>query len=136
MCILCFLARAGFLQTYENLLKEINLHPGSATVDNDQYQVEYVALADRNFNIACETGIRYPSLVAMLNRRSMLWRATVLYHAGMYILVCTEYTSVRTRLYFVCTLMILFLTGFCENCSGHVRLDINLLKPSRLEFVH
>ena len=73
-------ARAGYLQTYENLLKEINEHPGSVPVSEDQFQVESVALAYSNFNIACETGIRYPSLVTMLNRRSMLWRATVIFH--------------------------------------------------------
>ncbi len=74
MCILRFHARAGYLQTYENLLKEINLHPGSAAVPDDQYHVEHIALADRNFNLACETGIHYPSLIAMLNRSDMLWR--------------------------------------------------------------
>ena len=74
MCILRFHARAGYLQTYENLLKEINMHPGSAAVPDDQYHVEKIALADRNFNLACETGIRYPSLVAMLNRRHAHYR--------------------------------------------------------------
>jgi hypothetical protein len=78
MCILRFHARAGYLQTYENLLKEINMHPGSAAVPDDQYHVEKIALADRNFNLACETGIRYPSLVAMLNRRDMRWRTSVI----------------------------------------------------------
>jgi hypothetical protein len=73
MCILRFHARACYLQTYESLLKEVNAHPGSAPVDDDQYHVECAALSDRNFNLACETGIRYPSLVAMLNRRSMMW---------------------------------------------------------------
>ncbi len=66
MCLLCFHARAGYLQTYETLLKEINEHPGSAPVREDQYRIESVALADRNF-VAWETGICYPSLVAMLN---------------------------------------------------------------------
>jgi hypothetical protein len=80
MCILRFHARAGYLQTYESLLKEVNAHPGSAPVDDDQYHVECAALSDRNFNLACETGIRYPSLVAMLNRRSMMWRMSVMYH--------------------------------------------------------
>jgi hypothetical protein len=79
MCILRFHARAGYLQTYEALLKQLNSHPGSAPVGDDQYQVECVALSDRNFNLACETGIRYPSLVAMLNRPSMLRRMTVMY---------------------------------------------------------
>ena len=78
MCILHFHALAGYLQTYETLLKEINMHPGSA--DYDQFLVESVALSDRNFNLACETGIRYPTLVAMLNRRSMLWHTTVIFH--------------------------------------------------------
>jgi hypothetical protein len=56
MCILCFHALAGYLQTYEILLKEINAHPGSAPVEEDLYQIESVALAGRNLNVACETG--------------------------------------------------------------------------------
>ncbi len=75
MCILRFHARAAYLQTYETLLKEINMHPGSAQtapVGDDQYLVECNSLSGRNFNLSCETGIRYPSLFAMLNRQSML----------------------------------------------------------------
>ena len=67
MCILRFHARAGYLQTYETLLNEINMHPGSALVDDDQFIVESVVLSDCNFNLACKTGIQYPTLVAMLN---------------------------------------------------------------------
>ena len=68
MCILRFHAQVGYLQTYETLLNEINMHPGSvALVDDDQFLVESVALSDRNFNLACETGIQYPMLVAKLN---------------------------------------------------------------------
>jgi type IV secretory pathway protease TraF len=79
MYIIRFHARAGYLQTYETLLKEINAHPGSAYVPgaDDQYQVERLALADSNTNLPCETGIHYPSLTAMLNRRDMMWRITV-----------------------------------------------------------
>ncbi len=33
MCILRFRARAGYLQTYETLLKEIQSHPGSGSVE-------------------------------------------------------------------------------------------------------
>ena len=91
MCILRFHARAGYLQTYETLLnldlKEINMHPGSAPVDDDQFLIESVALSDRNFNLACETGIQYPTLAAMLNRRSMMWRTTVRYH-HVYVYTC------------------------------------------------
>ena len=35
MCILCFPAWAGYLQTYETLLKELKEHPGSAHVEED-----------------------------------------------------------------------------------------------------
>ena len=79
MCILRYHARVGYLQHYETLLKEINSHPGSSPVAPDQYAVESAALADRNFNVPCETGIRYPSLISMINRRDMLWRPTVLF---------------------------------------------------------
>ena len=34
-------------------------------------------LCDSNFNVACETGIRYPTLPAMLNRDAMLIRISV-----------------------------------------------------------
>jgi hypothetical protein len=77
MCIIRFHARAGYLQHYETLLKEINSHPGSEEVPPDQYEVETVALADRNFNVPCESGIRYPTLIAMLNRRDMRWIPSV-----------------------------------------------------------
>jgi hypothetical protein len=63
-------------------MMEINAHPGSAYVPDadDQYQVECHALADRNMNLPCETGVRYPSLTAMLNCRDMnhmMWQITV-----------------------------------------------------------
>ncbi len=37
----------------------------------DQYAVEYVALAECNLNVPCESEICYLSLVAMLNREEM-----------------------------------------------------------------
>ena len=82
MCILRFHARAGYLQHYETLLKEIDLHPTSDAPQDepgDQYEVERFALADRNLNVPCESGIRYPSLVAMHNRQLMTSRITVMY---------------------------------------------------------
>ena len=79
MCLICFHARSGYLQTYETLLKEINEHPGSDSVPDaeDQYKVECLALADRNHNLPCETGIRYPTLTVMINRHDMMWRISV-----------------------------------------------------------
>jgi hypothetical protein len=109
MCILRFHhdARAGYLQTYETLIKEINDHPGSAPVADDQYLVESVAPSDRIFDLACETGIRYPSLVAMFNSRSMLWRATVIFH-DMHVHTCIyQHKPVHTTICLVCTLIVL-----------------------------
>ncbi len=76
-CIIRFHARAGYLQHYETSLKEINSHPGSDEVPPDQYAVETIALADRNLNVPCESGIRYPTLITMLNRADMRWIPSV-----------------------------------------------------------
>ncbi len=78
MCILRFQARAGYLQTSETLLKEIQSHSGAGSVEPeaepaDQYGVDCIALAERSFNVPCESGIRYPSLIAIMNRRDMSW---------------------------------------------------------------
>jgi hypothetical protein len=48
MCILRFHARAGYLQTYETLLKHFSSLQGSDK-EQEQYAVDCVALADRNF---------------------------------------------------------------------------------------
>ena len=80
MCILRFHARAGYLQHYETLLKDLHLtsdEPQEEPVD--QYEVERCTLADRNHNVPCESGIRYPSLVAMNNRELMTSRISVIY---------------------------------------------------------
>ena len=42
-----------------------------------KYAADSQVLCDRNFNVACETGIRYPTLSAMLNRDAMLIRISV-----------------------------------------------------------
>ena len=93
MCILRFHARAGYLQHYETLLKEIDLHPTSDALQDepgDQYEV------DRNLNVPCESGIRYPSLVAMHNRQLMTSRITVIYS---HIYVHTATNIVCTGIY-------------------------------------
>ncbi len=81
MCILRFHARAGYLQHYQALLKELNDHvPDEAGPQNeppDQNAVERVALADRNHNLPSETGLRYPTLVAMFNRHLNTARISV-----------------------------------------------------------
>ncbi len=60
MYILRFHARhdAGYLQTYETLLKELQSHQGPDgrqhdAAPADQYDVECIALADRNLNVLC-----------------------------------------------------------------------------------
>ncbi len=71
----------------------------SKDIDPDLHHlVESVALADSNFNVACETGICYPSLVAMLNCRSMLWHATVISHV-MHVHISTYLVQTSTSQY-------------------------------------
>jgi hypothetical protein len=80
MCILRFHARAGYLQHYETLLKELENVPdadGSQAAPQDQYDVESVALSDRKHNLPSETGLRYPSLRVMSNRHLTTLRITV-----------------------------------------------------------
>ncbi len=80
MCILRFHARAGYLPHYETLLKELEDVPdadGSQAEPQDQYDVERVALSDRNHNLPSETGLRYPSLRVMSNRHLTTLRITV-----------------------------------------------------------
>ncbi len=184
-----------YLQTYEALLKEVQSHPGSGSVEHeaesaDQYDLDCIALADRNSNVPCESGIRYPLLIAIMNQWDLSWRKAVM---CIYILAytfITEYIEVYiymypvkkkglsfisnrqrrkegtfcasglagieptppapveqgmrpspTRLGGTCTQYILSLmTWTCDmqansvNSSGCVRLDINLLKSSRIEF--
>jgi hypothetical protein len=42
MCILRFHARAGYLQHYETLLKELNTHSSSDPIPPDQYEVLFL----------------------------------------------------------------------------------------------
>ena len=86
MCIIRFHARAGYLQTYETLLKEIQSHPGSGSVEPeaesaDQYDLDCIALADRNFNVSFADGHDAPT-----TRRYLCWRKAVMY---IYILAHT-----------------------------------------------
>ena len=82
MCILRFHARKGYLQHYESILKELEGHPDQTSESSspqDSYARDRKQLGDHNFNVACETGLRYPTLQAMLNRDAMKVRMTVRY---------------------------------------------------------
>ena len=84
LCILRFHTRVGFLRHYERLLAEVEGFPDAP---GDKYAADLHVLCDRNFNVACETGIRYPTLPAMLNRDAMLIRISVRYipcYPGLY----------------------------------------------------
>ena len=74
LCILRFHTRVGYLRNYERLLSELEGFPDAA---GDKYATDSINLCDRNFNVACETGIRYPTLPAMLNRDAILLRISV-----------------------------------------------------------
>ena len=64
---------------------------GFPDAPGDKYAADLHVLCDRNFNVACETGIIYPTLPAMLNRDALLIRISVrsipccprLHHPGL-----------------------------------------------------
>ena len=82
------------------------------------------------FNVACETGIRYPTLPAMLNRDTMLIRISV------------RCISCYHRLYHVILGYPILQMGYPDgwtlvqstgpNLSCSVKLDLDLLKPWRV----
>ena len=76
LCILRFHTRVGFLRHYERLLSEVEGFPAA---EADAYAADKQILCDRNYNVACETGIRYPTLPAMLNSDAVLMRFSVRY---------------------------------------------------------
>jgi hypothetical protein len=137
MCILRFHARAGYLQHYETLLKELNEHPASDPVP-DQYEVECAALSDRNLNVPCESGLRFPSYMVMLQRRQTQSRISVNFclvhvHTVLYC-VCTCSHMIHTCMYMYMHLTQCAWQAKSKQSTGCVSLDINLLKPSRIEF--
>jgi hypothetical protein len=134
MCILRFHARAGYLQIYETLLKQLYSLQGSDK-EQDQYAVDCVALADRNFNVPCESGIRYPSLIAMMNRRQMMWQKAVMCHnACIYTAMYSVYRAIYSAVHGIHFANMVFVQAHSKHCSGCALLDLNLLKPSRIKF--
>ena len=69
LCSLRFHARRAYLQHSQTLLLELEgseepsteaLSEQVSRASTDSYEQECSLLHDRNFNVACETGIRYP----------------------------------------------------------------------------
>jgi hypothetical protein len=73
LCILRFHARSGCLQQHENLLQDLS----DLQEENNNEEVESINEIDRNYNLACETGLRYPSLQAMFDRKNLTCRISV-----------------------------------------------------------
>ena len=88
MCILRFHARRGYLQHYRTLLLELEGDGGADTDSensseagsgsSDSYARDSSLLKDRNFNVACEAGIRYPAYETMCKREQQFIRISVL----------------------------------------------------------
>ena len=55
--------------------------PTTGTIAVDSLKIQIALEGDRNFSIACELGLRYPTLKAMLNREYL--------HLRMSVCVCT-----------------------------------------------
>ena len=69
LCILRYHCRRGFVQQYKQMLEDmVDEGAGSQKVALDQDKIASILNRDRNFSVACELGVRYPTLRAMLNR--------------------------------------------------------------------
>ena len=86
LCILRYHCRRGLLQQYEQLLEDM-IGPGEAQarqLQMDRTRMEKALTGDRNFSIACELGVRYPTLRAMMNRDDLHLRTSVRFHINVY----------------------------------------------------
>ncbi len=80
LCILRYHCRRGFVQQYEQtrMLEDmVDEGAESQKVALDQDKIASVLNGDRNFSVACESGVRYPTLRAMLNRGELNLRIAV-----------------------------------------------------------
>ena len=80
LCILRYHCSSGFLQQYEQILTDLlDVAEGSATgkLVVDSAKIQQALEGDKNFSIAWELGLRYPTLKAMLNRDELHIRILV-----------------------------------------------------------
>jgi len=89
----------------------------------DSYAHDSSLLGDCNFNVACETGIRYPAYETMCRREEQYIRISVLF---------IVYTVFIHYIYIRYIYPIFFVQADGKSSSGVVNLDIDLLKPFRV----
>ncbi len=80
LCILRYHSRSGFLQQYEQILTDmLDVAEGPVTgqLAVDIVNIQQILEGDRNFSIACELRLRYPTLKAILNRDEVHIRVLV-----------------------------------------------------------
>ena len=80
LCILRYYCHSGFLQQYEQILTDmLDVAEGPVTgqLAVDSAKIQQALDGDKNFSIACELGLRYPTLKAMLNRDELHIRVLV-----------------------------------------------------------
>ena len=107
LCILRFHCRCGLIQQYQQILAdqlEAADCPTTGTIAVDSLKIQQALEGDRNFSIACELGLRYPTLKAMLNREDLHLRMSVCVYTwvihGIY-MVYTMYILCINTLYVV-----------------------------------
>ena len=70
-----------FLRHHERLLAELEGFPDAPA---NKYAADSHVLCDHNCYVACETGIRYPTLQAMLNSNAMLIQISIPSYPRLY----------------------------------------------------
>ena len=72
----------------------------------------------------------------MLNRRQMMWRKVVMCHTvSVYTALYYVYLAIYSAVHCIHFTDMVFAQANSKHCSGCTRLDLNPLKPSRIEFI-
>lgn len=95
LCILRFHCRCGLVQQYQQMLADLLEAadcPTTGTIAVDSLKIQQALEGDRNFSIACELGLRYPTLKAMLNREDLHLRMSVCVYTWFIVTLYMVYT--------------------------------------------
>jgi hypothetical protein len=127
LCILHHHCRRGFLQQYKQMLEDM-VDQGdtseSQKVAMDHEKIASILNEDRNFSIACELGLLYPTLKAMINHADLNLRIAVSLPFQHFIYMVYTIHMLCVYVHYIVSNMCLFI----QSASCAPNLDVMLLK--------
>ncbi len=112
LCFLLYHCRSGLVrvQQYEQMLEDMvdGNDCDSRPLQVDQDKIQVALSGDRNFSIACELGVRYPTLRAMLNREDL--------HLHISVSFCSYFiNNINVFVFYE-----IYRVGTCLSCPVHI----------------